>query len=146
MARRSRNWLFVMASAVLLSACGGVDLPPAVDTPLVAPAPEKAVRGAYKAADEEKLKGFIEASGVREGKSLGPGEYMLCLRGSPSPTEPQHTYAVFFNNDEYRGVRLSVILDECEKQAFSPLPPRPPKDESDSKSEQGDAPASANSR
>jgi hypothetical protein len=130
MMKRSRNWLVVTMSAALLAACSGADLPPAVDTPLAAPTPDKALEGAHKAADEEKLTGLIELSGVREGKSLGPGEYMLCLRGSPSPAEPRRTYAVFFNNDEYRGVRLSIIMDECESQAFSPLPPKPaPKDE-----------------
>jgi hypothetical protein len=130
MIKRSRNWLVVTMSAALLAACGGVDIPPAVDTPLVAPTPEKALEGARKAADEEKLTGLIEVSAVREGKSLGPGDYMLCLRGSPSPLEPHRTYAVFFNNDEYRGVRLSIILDECESQAFNPLPPKPePKEE-----------------
>jgi hypothetical protein len=145
MTKRSRNWLLVTTSSVLLAACGA-DLPPAVDTPLAAPTPEKALAGAHQAADEEKLTGLIEVSEAREGKSLGPGEYMLCLRGSSSPSDPRRTYAVFFNNDEYKGVRLSIILDECEKQAFSPLPPKmPPKDESNSKSGHGDH-ASANSR
>jgi hypothetical protein len=146
MIKRSRNWLFVTVSAALLAACGA-DLPPLVDTPLVPPAPDKALKGTYQAVDEEKLTGFIEVSEVREGKSLGPGEYMLCLRGSPSPFSPRRTYAVFFNNDEYKGVRLSVILDECEKQVFSPLPPKPPpKDEPESKSGHDDHAASVNSR
>ena len=128
--KRARNWLVVTMSTGLLAACGGIDLPAAVDTPLAVPTPDKALEGARKAADEEKLTGLIEVSGIREGKSLGPGEYMLCLRGSPSPLEPHRTYAVFFNNDEYRGVRLSIIMDECESQAFNPLPPKPaPKDE-----------------
>ncbi len=147
MTKRSRNWLFVTVSAVLLSACSGADLPPMIDTPLVAPTPEKALAGAHSAADEEKLTGFIEVSEAREGKSLGPGDYMLCLRGSPSPSEPRRTYAVFFVNDDYKGVRLSVILDECEKQAFSPLPPKPPpKEEPASKSEHAGHTASVNAR
>jgi hypothetical protein len=146
MMKHLRNWLLVTMSAVTLGACGA-DLPPAVDTPLVAPAPEKALVGAYKAVEEEKLTGFIEVSAVSEAPSLGPGQYMLCLRGSPSPSEPQHTYAVFFNNDEYRGVRLSIILDACERQAFSPLPPKPaPKDEPGSKSEHEGRTASISSR
>jgi hypothetical protein len=149
MIKRSRNWLLVTVSAALLTACGQ-DLPPAIDTPLVAPAPDKALKGAYQAVSEEKLTGFIEVSEVREGKSLGPGEYLLCLRGAPSPFTPRRTYAVFFDNDEYKGVRLSVILDECEKQAFSPLPPKPPskddKDEPESKSGHEDHAASVNSR
>jgi hypothetical protein len=144
--RRSANWLLVAMSAALLSACGA-DLPPMVDTPPVAPAPEKALEGAHKAADEEKLTGPIEVSEAREGKSLGPGDYMLCLRGSSSPSEPRRTYAVFFNNDEYKGVRLSIILDECEKQTFSPLPPKPPsKDEALSKSGREGQAASARLR
>jgi hypothetical protein len=123
MMKRCRNWISVTMSTVFLAACGGPDLPPLAYTPPVAPTPEKALQGARNAANEERLTGFIEVSGIREGESLGPGEYMLCLRGAASSFQPRQTYAVFFNNDEYKGVRLSVILDECEKQTFSPLPP-----------------------
>jgi hypothetical protein len=28
---------------------------------------------------------------------------------------------VFFDNDEYKGERLPVILDECEKQSYRPI-------------------------
>jgi hypothetical protein len=124
MTKRFRNWLLVPMSAAVLAACGTA-LPPAIDTPIAPPTPEKALTGAYQAVDEERLTGYIEASAVREGKSLGPGEYMLCLRGSPSPMVPRRTYAVFFSNDEYKGVRLSIMLDECEKQEFSPLAAKP---------------------
>jgi hypothetical protein len=64
----------------------------------------------------------IEVSAVRQGRSVGPGDFMLCIRGARSPTDPRLTYAAFFQNDEYKDIRPSVILDECEKQAYTPLP------------------------
>jgi hypothetical protein len=70
------------------------------------------------------LVGLIEFSKVREADPpLGPGRYVLCVR---SASEIRRTYAVFFDNDEYKGSRMSVILDGCEKQAFAPLPPAKP--------------------
>jgi hypothetical protein len=30
--------------------------------------------------------------------------------------------AVFFDNNDYKGLRLSVILDDCEKQNYRPFP------------------------
>jgi hypothetical protein len=95
------------------------------DDPPVAPAPEKALAGARTAANIERLIAPIEVSEVRQADSLGPGEYMLCIRGSRTPTEPRRTYAVFFHNDDYKDTRPSVIMDECETQAYSPLPSGP---------------------
>lgn len=120
---KRRCALLAAISAVLLASCSTADIPPSVYIPPAAPTPEKALEGARKAADEEKLVGAIEFSIARETKSFGPGRYLLCLRGSRSLAEPRRTYAVFFDNNDYKGARMSVILDECETQAFSPLPP-----------------------
>jgi len=69
---------------------------------------------------EEKLVGPVEVSAVRPAL-VGPGQYLLCLRGTHSPSEPPRTHAVFFNNDVYKGSRLSAINEACETQVFSPL-------------------------
>lgn len=126
MKRRIGTSIAIAIVAIALIGCSsGPDLPPLKVVSPVAPTPECALNGAYRAADREKLTGAIEISDVRQGKSFGPGAFMLCLRGSPSEAVPVRTYATFFDNDNYKGVRGSVILDECEKQAFHPLPPKP---------------------
>ena len=61
----------------------------------------------------------------------GPGSYFVCIREVVSPTsEKRPTYSVLYNSDDYKGERLSVILDACEIQAFAPIniapPPTPP--------------------
>ena len=52
----------------------------------------------------------------------GPGSFMLCIRGVESKYSRVVAYAVFFDNDDYKGLRLSVILDDCEKQDYRPVP------------------------
>jgi hypothetical protein len=92
------------------------------DLPLVtAPEPAKAIEGAKKAAAEEKLVGSLEISAIREAYPLGPGPYVLCIRAAESAKEVRRTYAVFFKNNDYVGVRMSVIIDHCESEAFTPL-------------------------
>jgi len=31
------------------------------------------------------------------------------------------TYGVFFKNNDYVGARMSIMIDSCEKQAFTPF-------------------------
>jgi hypothetical protein len=58
--------------------------------------------GAKQVAAEYKLTGPLEMSDVRP-SDFGPGRFMMCIRG----TEPTHNqvgyYAVFFDNDAYKG-------------------------------------------
>ena len=92
------------------------DLPP----PMHAPEVSVAIDGAKKAANEAKLVGPVEVSAVREAYPLGPGPYILCIRGTNSQT-PARTYAVFFENGAYVATRTSLIIDQCETQTFAPL-------------------------
>jgi hypothetical protein len=71
--------------------------------PPSAPTLAAAREGIKKAAMEEKLTGFIEMSDLRQ-SDHGPGRF-----------------AVFFDNDDYKGVRMSVMIDDCEKQDYRPL-------------------------
>ena len=118
--------VFVILACLVLAACSSVyDLPP-----VSAPDPEAATAAAKKASNEEKLVGAVEVSAVREAHPLGPGPYILCLRGAESATAPRRTYAVFFKNNDYVAARMSVIIDSCETQAFTslgtgPFPPPP---------------------
>ena len=103
-----------------LAACSSIYELPSV----TAPEPAKTIEGARKAAAEQKLVGLLEISAVREAYPLGPGgpaPYVLCIRGAESATGPRRTYAVFFKNNDYVSNRMSVIMDHCEVQAFTPL-------------------------
>ena len=122
--------------------------------PPSAPAQDAVISGLKAAASEAKLTAPLEASTVRP-TDHGPGQFFACLKGTvlPSPSakvaaddtareasifyrppplpssEPRVVYlAVFFNNDDYKGARQSVIIDACETQQFTPvdLSPAPP--------------------
>ena len=77
-------------------------------------------KGAKQAADEAKLKPPLQISDLRQ-TDHGPGRFMLCMRAMDPKSNLAVTYAVFFDNDAYKGERLPVILDECEKQSYRPI-------------------------
>ncbi len=112
---------FAILCCFVLSGCSpSIDLPPASYVPPSPPSAKAEYDGANQAAFEEKLTGSVEISDVRE-SDHGPGRYLVCLRGADSSFSSRHTYAVFFENDDYKGVRMSVMVDECEKQSFRPF-------------------------
>jgi hypothetical protein len=53
----------------------------------------------------------------------GPGAFILCIRGVESKYKRVVTYAVFFDNNDYKGLRLPVMIDDCEKQDYRPFVP-----------------------
>lgn len=110
------RFLAVLASLSLGGCSSQIYDLPAIQAPEMA----VAIDGAKKAANEVKLVGPVEVSAVREAYPLGPGPYILCIRGTNSQT-PARTYAVFFKNDAYIGTRSAVIIDQCETQTFAPL-------------------------
>jgi hypothetical protein len=76
--------------------------------------------GATLAAAEAKLIAPLQISAVRPTDHGGPGSYYVCVReATPPPDQRQRYYAAFFDNDTYKGSRLSVIMDGCETQMFS---------------------------
>lgn len=123
---------FVIAAVATVAGCSfGPEVAPLKYVSPRFPTPACALQGAYQAAAEEKLTGLVEISDVRQGRSFGPGAFMLCLRSSGSDASPVRTYSVFFNSDQYVGVRSSVIMDDCEKQAFRLLTPPPKRSDKD---------------
>jgi hypothetical protein len=114
--------LIIILPLVILGGCSSTDveLPPVVVPVIVAPNESSATIGAKKAANEANLVGPVEISAVRKAYPLGPGQYLLCIRGTNAQTGTR-AYAVFFKNDDYVAVRSSVIIDECETQPFTPL-------------------------
>jgi hypothetical protein len=111
--------------SLMLAACSSdPGLPASIYGPYVPPSPptqQAIVAVATAAAAEAKLAAPLQISAVRQ-TDHGPGQYFICLReANPPPDKRQRYYSVFFDNDTSKGSRLSVIMDECETQAFSPL-------------------------
>ena len=105
---------------VMLCGCSSVDLPTAVYTPPAPPTPSAIREGAKKGVAEEKLAGAVEISDVRP-TDRGQGHFFVCLREVNPFWASHYTYAVFFDGDEYKGVRQSVLSETCETQTFTPL-------------------------
>jgi hypothetical protein len=116
----------VLLSLMLAACSSDPGLPESTYKPYAPPSPptEKAVVGAVPAvAAEAKLSAPLQISAVRQ-TDHGLGLYFICLReANPPPDKRQRYYSVFFDNDAYKGDRLSVIMDQCELQTFSPLLP-----------------------
>jgi hypothetical protein len=111
-----------MLVCLTVAACApAVDLPIPVYVPPSMPTEAAAAEGIKKATTDEKLTGPIERSDVRE-TDHGPGRFMLCIRGVDAKYRRLRTYGVFFDNNEYKGVRISVMIDDCEKQNYRPVP------------------------
>src|ERR1700742_3192976 len=94
-------------------------------TPFIPPgAPSNAAKiaGLKKAVAEEKLNEEVEVSGVRVA-DRGWGRYMVCLKGHRD-RQAANYYSVFFDNDEYKGVRESAISDTCAQQSYQRMAER----------------------
>jgi len=107
---------------VVLGGCSStnVELPPVVVPVVVAPTQSGAIIGAQKAANDAKLVGLVEISAVRKSHAIGPGQYLLCIKGTNAQTGTR-AYAVFFKDDDYIALRSSVTMDECDTHTFTPL-------------------------
>jgi hypothetical protein len=80
------------------------------------------LNGVVKASKEEKLIGALEISELRN-SDFGPGRWMICLRGERD-SKPAY-FGVYFENEDYKGVRLSVIGEDCEHATYVPTGPLP---------------------
>jgi hypothetical protein len=108
--------------ALLLSACSSVNT---TEQAYVPPSPptEKAIGAAVAAiAQEAKLVTPLEISALRP-NDHGPGSFFVCVREvNPLLDMPRRYYSTFFDNNDYKGSRLSVIMDQCEMQTYGPAP------------------------
>ncbi|MEY9230263.1 hypothetical protein ABIF65_006159 [Bradyrhizobium japonicum] len=117
--RRSLAALSAVLTLLLAGCASSGNLPPVYDPPR--PPGAKAVQeGVRKAAAEVKLTGALETSAVRP-TDHGPGSYFVCLRQGYGPSDRHPAYSVFFDDDAYKGVQSSVILDACEAQPWVPF-------------------------
>jgi hypothetical protein len=105
--------------AVLLSGCSSTDTPQPIYTPPVPPTQAAVIKGLSQAISEEKIAAPIEISALRRVEFGGFGSYFVCMK-QVNPTSERHfVYSVFYNNEDYKGVRQSVIMEHCEVEAFS---------------------------
>jgi hypothetical protein len=119
--------LAILLSLMLAACSSDPSLPASTYVPPSPPTQKAIVPVATAAAAEVKLAGPLQISAVRQTDHGGPGQYFICLREANPPSDKrQRYYSVFFDNDTSKGFRLSVIMDECETQAFSPLPTAAP--------------------
>ena len=111
----------VALGCLTLAACStGVDPSiPAYVTPSM-PTTEAAGKGVKQAAADAHLTAPIEISDLRA-TDHGPGRFIMCIRGLESKYHRVVTYAVFFDNNDYKGQRLPAILDHCEMQSYRPF-------------------------
>lgn len=112
---------FPCVAVLALTGCSFFTEDAAAPAPINAPEPAKAVEGAKRAATEAKLTEPLEVTSVRKADPLSPGPYIVCVRGAASEKTPRYTYAVFFKNNDFVSSRMSVLIDDCEAQAFSHL-------------------------
>ena len=119
--------LAILLSLMLAACSSDPSLPASTYVPPSPPTQNAIVTVATAAAADAKLAAPLQISAVRQTDHGGPGQYFICLREANPPSDKrQRYYAVFFDNDTSKGSRLSVIMDECETQAFSPLPTAAP--------------------
>jgi hypothetical protein len=111
----------VLACFTLAACAPAVELPVPVYVLPSMPTESAAAEGIKKATADEKLTGPIERSDLRVTEH-GPGRFVVCIRGVDAKYRRMRTYAVFFDNNEYKGVRMSVMIDDCEKQSYREVP------------------------
>jgi hypothetical protein len=115
----------VLVLCSTLGACSAGEPPPPMDyIPPSVPALPAADAAVKTAIAESKLIGAVEISDFRP-TDFGPGRFVACIRGTSSDSRT-NTYAAFFNNNTYLGVRLPVGSDDCEHQNYHPFVPYVP--------------------
>jgi hypothetical protein len=121
----------VLVLAMALGGCTAKELvqnwspPPATD--LSQPNYHRIVAMSIKRMFPNPPEGDLEVSGLRPFDHIKGPAWMTCLRVDPGGNPQQ--YAVFIQNDAVIDWRLAVVVDQCHKEAYSPLeiPPEPQK-------------------
>jgi hypothetical protein len=128
-----RQWrslrLFGVIAALSVSGCSTsstTDPPPVYVAPS-APTRAAIILGLSHAVADEKLTRPVEMSDLRKVELGGFGSYFVCLREANPSSGKQTAYSAFYDNDEYKGVRASVIFEHCETQQYTPVDVPQPK-------------------
>ncbi len=117
--RRSLPALSAGLTLLLAGCASSANLPPVYHPPR-APSAKAVQEGVRKGAAEAKLTGGLETTAVRD-TDHGPGSYFICLRQLGPSDGRRPVYSVFFDDDVYKGIQSSVILEACEAQPWVPF-------------------------
>ena len=124
------RWDSIPATAVMrllkvlpcfaLAACSAVmdDLPRTTEP---APYISTVISDLKKAAGTEQMADPLEVAGPIAANPISSAPWIICLRSVASERARRLVYSVFFKSGKYDSVRLSVIVDGCEAQTFTPL-------------------------
>src|SRR5262245_29714099 len=112
-----------MAATTMLGGCAVLDFVPDWSADRVA-GPEPAYRfvvanGINQIVGREGIVGSLRISGVRRVDSLKGAAWLVCVQAESAPL-PRY-YAVFIQREQIVDSRLSVLIDQCELQAFEPF-------------------------
>jgi hypothetical protein len=86
-----------------------------------APDPSKVTESLKKFAAEAKLEEPHEISAPIRAHPISSVPWIICLRSGATELSKRRPYAVFYKGDDYVSARMSVIVDRCEGQEFTPL-------------------------
>jgi hypothetical protein len=112
--------------ALLLTGCSSTtDTPQPIYSPPSQPTQTPLIEGLRKAVPEEELTAPIEISALRKVELGGFGSYFVCMREVKLTSERRFVYSVFYDNDEYKGVRQSVVMEQCEAESFTQIDTTP---------------------
>jgi hypothetical protein len=120
----SRNTLMRLLKVlpcVVLTACAtAIDVPPQPPEP--APRIPAVISDLNNVVGMAKMAQPVEVAGPIEANPISSAPWIICLRSGASEQSKRLVYSVFFKKDgKYDTVRLSVIVDRCEAQTFTPL-------------------------
>ncbi len=120
----------VLALCMILAGCTATELtqnwPPPPVPDLSQPNYRRIVAENIKKIFPNPPQGDLEISGLRPVDHIKGPAWLTCLRVDPGGNPQQ--YAVFIQNDAVIDWRVAVVVDQCHKQAYSPLePPEPEK-------------------
>jgi hypothetical protein len=120
--------LFVVALAGLLGGCAiGSDLYSSLPANSDEQADFVETQSAYRRLIAARLGSLLKdhppltapyISGLRKTHPIEPGDWIACLRDGVAAPE---TFAVFFQKAKLLDLRVAVLIDECDAQAYEPL-------------------------
>jgi hypothetical protein len=114
----------VVIVATPLAACSVSSLLPDWSSPDVA-GPEPAYRYVIathirQVVGEPTDSGTFEISSVRRVDAIKGASWQACIRTQKFPLLPQY-YAVFIQRDRIVDSRVSVLIDQCEMETYTPF-------------------------
>src|SRR4029078_11975552 len=119
---------FVLALTATLAGCAATQVLENSTTPLADALPEpnyhRIVGENLNKICPKQPEGEPEISGLRPVQTLKGPAWLTCLRIDPGGNPQQ--YAIFIQDNAVVDWRVAVVVDQCHKEAYSPLPPPEP--------------------